>query len=691
MISDPAQLLQRIPELEALAVEAKIRKAIEDGDPFKVYRALFWTKWFRKLPAQQSLLNSLLAQRRLFAKPLKGKPALGTFNTVGFGFVGNSEQDKDGVHIALHAFVVFLAMPLLPLGSYLVKSEGRKGLSSHWRIYARVPMGALGWLYSRGMATGLAGLLVFGMVNSYWASRNQDVTILNGFDKTLVVAIAGHRQSIPAQGKVVINVPAGKVAGTAALENGSVLDRLDTDVHSEAVYAVWNIAGAAPLYKERLVYRPQGTSDRQGSNSGEIYCGKQYLEFGSIDFAFETPPKTMQMNSHESSAERSHLDVGSMPGQSQQMMCLNYAASKDQLGLAADALAAEAAMRDWDVQATGLALVAASQNAPAKAVVLARRARDAKPMDVDLQRMYLHTLDLAGMADQARKEFDAKALREPNSPLAQYLDAALLDGDAGVARLTELTQRFSEPYILRSLVWREWANGHNENAVRDWARLQGVSAKDAAYVLDADVGAELALHQPRQALLAIASAFGATTAANAKLSLASDYALVAGGSGGDRESMFRQLDARQADPAMLAYFRVRSGLEPERGYADGILAELALALRDSPDKAMGLAAKLKRFEFQQLAREHWALLYAEAVRTDDQPLQDKLVIASQYDAHDRDQMKAFARGEIVKLDGVDIDPESGARREPERAAADPLRIRSLSCKRNQDRCDAAGD
>ncbi len=40
MIQDPAGLLERLPELEPLCQDARVRAAVEAGDPFKVYRVL---------------------------------------------------------------------------------------------------------------------------------------------------------------------------------------------------------------------------------------------------------------------------------------------------------------------------------------------------------------------------------------------------------------------------------------------------------------------------------------------------------------------------------------------------------------------------------------------------------------------------------------------------------------------------
>ncbi len=117
-ISDPSQILQRVPELHDLVGDSKIRHAIESGAPFKIYRSLVLAKLFRRLPQHKELLQMLTSQRRLFARGLKGSPSLGTINSVGFSFVGKDEQDVEGYHIALHAFVILFALPIIPLGSY---------------------------------------------------------------------------------------------------------------------------------------------------------------------------------------------------------------------------------------------------------------------------------------------------------------------------------------------------------------------------------------------------------------------------------------------------------------------------------------------------------------------------------------------------------------------------------------------
>ena len=97
--SDPAGLLQRMPELERIAAEdGPVRAALASGDPFKLYRVLRWGSWTGRLKAHQELVKELLGNRRLFARPLNGTPSLFTMNSAGVGFVGEDERHPDGTY-----------------------------------------------------------------------------------------------------------------------------------------------------------------------------------------------------------------------------------------------------------------------------------------------------------------------------------------------------------------------------------------------------------------------------------------------------------------------------------------------------------------------------------------------------------------------------------------------------------------
>jgi hypothetical protein len=91
---DPAGLLERVPELARLAdAHVTLRRAIEHGRPHAAYRALFWIRVLGRAGQDAELVRQLLATRRLFIQPLKGAPAMLTYNGVGARVYGEAEPD----------------------------------------------------------------------------------------------------------------------------------------------------------------------------------------------------------------------------------------------------------------------------------------------------------------------------------------------------------------------------------------------------------------------------------------------------------------------------------------------------------------------------------------------------------------------------------------------------------------------
>src|SRR5262245_66284901 len=121
MIQDPSGLLERVPELRGLCDDARVRAAVERGDPFAVYRALTLGRLTGRFRQHRDTVNGLLGNRRLFARPMKegSGPWLGTFNGFGATLMGAAEKDGT-THIATHVAVALFFIPLFPFGAYVV-------------------------------------------------------------------------------------------------------------------------------------------------------------------------------------------------------------------------------------------------------------------------------------------------------------------------------------------------------------------------------------------------------------------------------------------------------------------------------------------------------------------------------------------------------------------------------------------
>ncbi|MCS0611456.1 hypothetical protein NX783_01695 [Massilia kyonggiensis] len=656
-LKDPANLTQRIPELEALAADPKIRRAIETGDPFKVYRALTWAKWLKRLPAHQDTLDVLVRHRRLFAKPLNGTPALGTFNTVGFGFVGRSEADDDGTYIATHAFVVLQLIPVIPLRSYLVRKVGSSLFSSQWNIFARVPSSMFGWLYSRSLALGLVALVGWGAVGSIIKSRTQDVLVVNGLDVAVNVELDGTQRTIAPMGRDTITVKAGDVRGRASA-NGIVVDTLQQKIASSGSTTMWNIAGAAPVFSEQVVYTRQHVSSNAAQPEPTVYCGQRLVDVPHVDDVFTAPPQSVSMGKHTDRVYRTHLDLARTEKQPGYMSCMYYLAGHDAMKDAARFLEAEAELKGWDKDLTGMALFAASSVSSAEAIRVAQRALRAHPDDIILHRRYQMVRDDAGQGREVMQEYADMASRKPDSAAAQYLYATLQHGPAAVDALEKLAARFgTEPNILRSLTWRRMVHGDYAGTIAGWNRLHALSSDDAAHVADAQVRALVARQRAPEAVRLLASLLKAPQDDSRSEHLA-EYLMVVRLTGGDPRRQIDDIARDAGGDAQFDHIRARAGLEPVAAAAQQpLLVKVMLALRSDPASAVRLARGMTQGDAMQLGPEQWGLLFGEAVRANDTAVMAKLErLGRGLDSADRSLFKRYVQGDAVDLEDADLEP-----------------------------------
>ncbi|MFZ6843027.1 hypothetical protein [Undibacterium sp. RuTC16W] len=682
-IADPAQLLQRVPELHALIDDPKISRAIESGDTFKVYRALVLAKLFRRLPQHSDVLRLLTSERRLFAKPLKGKPSLGSINSVGFGFIGKAEKDLDDSYIALHAFVILFAIPLVPLGAYVVKSTGTR----QWQIYARAPLGILGWLYTRGLALLAVVLVLSGAAHSYHESNTQDLMILNGFDVPVSVSFDRQTLNLAPQAKATINLKAGRVHGVATAGPSGVIDTLDETLNSSDHYTIWNIAGAAPLVQNTIVYSKTAPASPDTGGAQTVYCGKRFLELDNIKYAFEEPPNTISMSKHQTSVSVNHLTIihsGDTPGV---MACMSYAFDQGHEKDMAKAAEALAQLHDWDMRYASTAILAAEAVSSKEGMRVAQRVMQAKPGQVIYERMVQDMRDEAGQHDVLLAEYAERARLQPDSASEQYLYASLMSGVEGISTMQALAQRFpKDPNILRSLIWRRAVHGDYPNAIRDMARLRQISAIDADRLIDLEVRLLVAQRKGFDAMNLLNAVVRDKTANN-RAGHAADFGLVAKYFGADPELYLKALPGDEKNSVALDFYRVRAGLAPilpQNTLAPTV--KLALALRNAPAKALLAAHDVTRYQIGALGTDQLTLLYGEAVRTDDKIVLDKTKGLLRLPKSEDDLLRQFMRGDSVSLDEADIDLDVQAAaylirsRNPQLPAAERSALRARAAR-----------
>ena len=658
MIEDPSGLLQRIPELRALCEDAKVRRAVEHGDPFKVYRALMWARWLGRLRSHREVLDTLLRRRRLFARPLKGNNVfLGTLNGFGATMLGSADPDPDdGTSIATHTVVALFVFPLLPLGAYVVRpGDGSTALSRSWTFFARVPMGTLPWMWSRAVALSVIALVATGAARAFHASRYRDVHIANGFEEPLTVTLGGTTQQVPARQVVSVTVSMGTQQGRAVTGGGVEVDTVELDVTSHPGVLAWNVTGAMPLFLSRVVYTEQPIPDGDKDNAPTVFCGQRVVELGAVDYVLVDPPDTLSIPKNSSHVARSHLGIA-MPGDVPHQVCFSYLAANGREGQALPFTEVAARLSGWAQEPTGRALQAAFAVSPAESARLARAWRDARPDDSDAHRVYQWAAERNGQLEALTAEYAERARAAPDSARAQYLHARLLRGAESRPALEALAARFPrDAHILRSVTHGRYLAGDWAGTTQMWERLLAEDEKAAAEVLDAQTTALVALGRPAEAL-ELLSRFFKSDEKHTRTRSAELYALVAARTGQGRPDALVATLEREAEGQELDWLRVRARL-PVKEEPELPGTRLMQLIGKDPKAALQVAPRMAAVELNRLSEEGWALAYGEAVRTGAADSERVLSGGVFLRPRHQEAFRRFILGESAALDIAELSPD----------------------------------
>lgn len=438
--SDPAGLLQRMPELEPIATEdAAIRTALASGDPFKLYRALRWGSWTGRLGNHKAVVKELLGNRRLFARPINGSPGLYTLNSFGVGFVGESEHHSDGTYITGHYLVILFKLPLLPLGAYVV---GPGDTSTSYRIFARVPMGTFTWAWSRAAALAAAMLVVSAGWGAFQNSRFATVTVANGFLKPLEVEVGGQKATVAPNTTAALTVPVGEQPARAEID-GNVVDEGPINVLSGQDAFVWNVGGLAPLFKLDIDYYakepPFPTTPRFS-----FFCGRRLVVERNINFFFREPDKTTSMGKGVNVVTKVMLSANwRQPGDTGRSPCVNLLyLDGDAKGLqaATDALKAAGELDPGDetLPIVTALLANTDEGVWERAMALHKRRRG----DVEAERTVIWAAEETGHLDELVTELKAKQDADPDDADAAYLATRATPGVPTLAESEALVTKF---------------------------------------------------------------------------------------------------------------------------------------------------------------------------------------------------------------------------------------------------------
>lgn len=614
--ADPSGILSRVPELEALADEPGIHKAIERGSPRAVYRALFWARWLGRLrdPQSKASADALLGNRRLFLEPLSGSaPVMSTVNGIGTTIYGREEQGADGAYVTTLFFVVFF-VPVIPLGAYLVADAGGRS----YRFYGKAPFGAFTFLWGLLWLVGLTSAALFGIVSTLWASQHATLYVVNGLPVPIVAHVGGSDLPVGPEGQSSLVLATGEqpIAITTvdgrALEQGTVAARAGEDV------LAWNVLGAAPLYREEVVYGSSLLPAPQAPEP-ELACGRRDIHWGSVDYAFVEPPASIQMSSQFGTERRTHAGV--VEGGFR--LCAALLAARQQLPEAVRLLidTANVLAPDDGMTRLGMAQFAFQIGASWEQLLpLYDDARRGSPANLETHRAYQEAMLALGRREELRADYEARAAADPSSADLAYLAARLGTEASAIDRYAALVERFPDhPHLLRAYAYAFFSAHRCADVIEIWSRpaTRGPGSEAAL-----PLNAACLLHEGRAtdaAALLHASVRSDPTLAEL---YAPTFAAAARAGGDPDPSALVRLGDYGDDVGQRLRATLEAGLPIDRselaalGGRDRDLTETLDVAASDPDRALELVASLPVPSIRQLPPELYALLLAEGFRRD---------------------------------------------------------------------------
>ena len=462
-MSDPAGVLQRIPELEPFTRYPSVKKALASGRPHKLYRALWWGKLLGRFRREhRDIAKELLANRRLFVEPVESAPSHSTINGIGTAIYGTAElDDQDGTSIGTQ-FIVFVFVPIFPLGQYLWHKQGNS-----YRVFGKVPFGPLAYFWRNVFAVGLGATLLGTAVSAVQSARFDEVVVVNDLPVEVKAHIGetSHRIA-PGKKRTFAHVPVGEALVQVTLD-GDLLEEGLIDVSAGNDLHVWNVAGAGLLYYQEVVYVVTGS----GGNIAEPenYCGQNAVVVDDVDYAFREPPSTISMSGDRE--VRSHFDLWEG----------GWSNCKDTLMWTSPTLVTGILLEAVDVHdpdSVGEVVLSMSLSAGPEAVL---EWLEAELVEEDTVALHRARQDAARLLERdLLDEYRQREIEQPDDVHAAYLRIRLEeDGATSVALLEDALARWPSDYwLLKAYAWNLRASERFDDALVPYERLFNGTDRD---------------------------------------------------------------------------------------------------------------------------------------------------------------------------------------------------------------------
>ena len=288
--------------------------------------------------------------------------------------------------------------------------------------------------------------------------RSSQVHFVNGLDELVHVTVDEHEMDLDRGQRVAQELSKGphRVRVAFAGKDGKVIEEETIDVPGGYDCVLYNVAGAAPIFRQSVTY--QASSGTDVKETFNIVGGPRFWTNNHTDYVFADPPKTISL----SKGERQRVNwMVSLPAKADWIDTIIHLAKENQQPLAVE-VASRIALLHPDrithvsrvIYALGLAGLSEATGEVARKLIVAA------PHSIEAHRFYQSALESEGKRDQLLSEYQRRLEADPQSPEALYLLLRILPHKDRLQRLEQAVQVFPEDAKLHYSLLVSMAQDH---------------------------------------------------------------------------------------------------------------------------------------------------------------------------------------------------------------------------------------
>ncbi len=329
----------------------------------------------------------------------------------------------------------------------------------------------------------------------YLAHRSATVHFINALDEPVHISVGELDFDLNKDQQTKQTLPKGpqRVRVAFAGKEGKLLEEATIDVPGGVDCAVYNVAGAAPLYRGSVTYTSRGDSPKE---SFDVIGGQRFYWNDHTQYCFVDPPKTISLSKGSSQAVHHMVAVAPKADWIDTLILL---AKHEQKPLAVEVATRVALLHPDKIDHVsrviyGLGLAGLSEATPE----LARQLVTAAPHSIEAHRFYQSALESEGKRPELIAEYQRRLEADPTSPEALYLLLRVLPRRDRLPRLQQAVGVFpDDPKLHYSLLVSLGDEHKQDGADAVIAKLKTMKLDDAYRRVIEENSAQLAVEAGR--------------------------------------------------------------------------------------------------------------------------------------------------------------------------------------------------